>query len=365
MTASTANNTGTFTGSAGEDRNDKPRVYRAEQSAQELISVLLPVRNAAATLDEAMESILSQTWSNLEVLVIDDGSTDASAQIAWQWQTRDPRVQLLANKGVGLVAALQSGAEIARGKFIARMDADDRALPQRLEKQMALLQENERCAVAGTHVRDIGEVGNGRKHYSQWLCSIHNHDDVVRNIFVECPVAHPTLLLRREAFEAVGGYRKVPWAEDYDLVLRLWLQGWRFAIAAEPLLEWRDHPQRLSRSDLRYSPDAFRRCKLHYLLSSPYLRAPRELLLWGAGKEGKWWLKNLPNELRPTAVVEVDPRKIRQRIHGVPVIAPHELGPPQGRFLIVAVGVRGARDDIRPYLKELGWRELDDYVFVC
>jgi glycosyltransferase involved in cell wall biosynthesis len=332
--------------------------------ADAFVSVVMPVRNAAATLDDAIGSILRQTWPRLELLVVDDHSTDASAAVARAWAARDDRIRVIPSAGAGIVAALRTGFEAARGEFIARMDADDIAAPDRIAAQMALMLAEPACGVCATHVADCGDVGAGRRRYSAWLATVTSHDDVVRNLFVECPLAHPTLLLRRQALRAAGGYRDGPWPEDYDLIFRLWLAGWRFGVVARPLLQWRDHPGRLSRTDPRYAPEAFRACKLHYFMCSPYGFAGRPLVQWGAGREGKWWLRHWPAARVPQAVVDVDPRKIGQRIAGVPVIAPASLGAPQARFLVIAVGVHGARDLIRSYLAPLGWRELHDYIFV-
>lgn len=329
-----------------------------------LVSVLLPARNAQATLEDALRSLVAQTWQNLEIIVVDDHSQDATPQLVRRWAESDPRIKLLANRGEGLIAALNTAYEAAQGEYLARMDADDISAPTRVARQMEHLKSDDSCGLCATHVCDFGRVGVGRRAYSQWLASICSHDDVVRHLFVECPVAHPTFLMRRNAFDSVGGYRDVPWAEDYDLVFRLWLAGWKFSIVPEPLLSWRDRPERLSRTDSRYSDDAFRRCKFHYFLRSPYVSAGLPILQWGAGKEGKWWLRHWPPALRPCAVVEIDPRKIGQRIHGVPVIAPAALGKPQGRFLVVAVGVRGARDEIRSFLSRHQWKEAKDYIFL-
>ncbi len=323
------------------------------------------MRNAASTLSEAIESLVRQTWPHWELVLVDDQSDDDSRAVAEAWQCRDARVRLLRCEGRGIVDALRTGLRWARGEWIARLDADDIAAPERLARQWELLASYSQCGACATHVEDFGDVGEGRRRYSQWLNSLVSESDIERNLFVECPLAHPTLLMRRSALVAVGGYREAGWPEDYDLILRLWLSGWRLCVVPEKLLFWRDHAQRLSRRDPRYSPEAFRACKLHYLLQTPWLRSGRPLVQWGAGREGKWWLQTWPRECRPQAVVEVDPRKIGQRIHGVPVVSAEQLGPPQGRFLVVAVGVHGAREEIRPFLAARGWQELVDFVFVC
>ncbi|MCX7625385.1 MAG: glycosyltransferase [Candidatus Sumerlaeaceae bacterium] len=329
-----------------------------------LISILLPARNAQTTLSEALQSLAQQTWRNHEVIVVDDHSEDETPIVAKSWCQRDPRFRFLASRGKGLIAALQTAHAAAQGDFVGRMDADDISHPMRLARQMEVLLRDDAVGLCATHVCDLDCMGEGRRVYTRWLNTIRSHEDVVRNLFVECPLAHPTFLLPRQVFDSVGGYRDVLWPEDYDLVFRLWLAGWKFAVVSQPLLSWRDRPNRLSRTHTRYSENAFRECKFYFLLRSPYFETGRPLVQWGAGKEGKWWLRRWPDQYRPLAVVDVDPRKIGQRIYGVPVISPENLGAPEGRFLIVTVGVRGAREEIRDFLGRRGWYELQDYIFV-
>lgn len=332
---------------------------------QKLVSIILPLRDGAETLAEALESLLTQTWQHIEVLVVDDHSRDASPEIAQRYALGDRRVKVIASSGHGIVAALRTGAEAARGEYLARMDADDISAPERIEKQIRALEEDPSAALCATHVVDFGAIGEGRHRYSEWLSTIRTHEDVVRNIFVECPLAHPTYVMRRDAYHEVGGYRESPGPEDYDLLFRIWLKGFRFAVVPEPLLRWRDHPGRLSRTNIRYGDEAFRRCKRHYLLASGILRRKPRLYQWGAGKEGKWWLRHWPEGIQPCAVVDVDPRKIGQRIAGIRVISPASLPEPGDVMLVVAVGVHGAREEIRHYLSERRWTECEDYIFVC
>lgn len=330
------------------------------------VSIILPARDAASTLTDAVESLRRQSFPDWELLVVDDGSTDGTPALARRFEEADPRIRLLQPGRVGLVEALRAGCAAARGAYLARMDADDIAHPDRLKRQLDTLEGDPEAALCGARVEDIGPAGEGRRRYSAWLNAMTSHEDVVREILVECPLAHPTFLMRRAPLEAVGGYGDRDWPEDYDLVLRLWRAGHRFAVApGPPLLQWRDSPGRLSRRDTRYSPERFRACKLHHLLLSPLLPPGRPLVQWGAGQEGKAWLRAWPEGRRPARVVEVDPRKTGKRIHGVPVVTPEELGPPDGALLVVAVGAAGARDLIRPWLTERGWAEGRDFVFVA
>lgn len=336
-----------------------------------LVSILLPFFNAAPTLGAAVDSLRGQTCPDWELLLVDDGSTDFSPRIAAALAAGDRRVRVLTPGRVGLVEALRLGCREARGIYLARMDADDFSHPERLERQLHLFQLDRSLALCGTHVRDVpmcGEtaVGEGRRRYSQWLNAIGDPAQLERELFVECPLAHPTFMMKRDALEQVGGYRDRGWPEDYDLLLRFWRRGLGLGVVAgEPLLDWRDSPARLSRTDGRYAPPSFRRCRMHHLGRSRLLEE-RELLQWGAGQEGKAWLRAWPaTGKRPRLVVDVDPRKIGRVIHGVPVVDPGRLPPPDGALLVVAVGAPGARALIREELNRRGWKEMRDFVCVA
>lgn len=328
------------------------------------ISVLLPVWNAAATLPEAVDSIQNQTFQDWELLIVDDGSTDGSGETADRMVREDARIRALHPPHRGIVAALNTAAEAARGRLLARMDADDISLPHRLAAQCALLEADPGIGLCGGVVRITGEsVGSGARRYGAWVNGLLTHADIVREILVECPLPHPTFMMPKTLFEELGGYQDCGWPEDYDLVLRVWRAGRRFAKPSVPVLEWRDHARRLSRTDPRYAEAAFRRCKRHFLAESG-LADGRRLFQWGAGEVGKRWLREWET-LRPEAVVDINPRKIGRTIHGAPVIAPENLPPAGGVFIVAAVGTPGARDDIRGKLRPRGFQEGADFLFLA
>jgi hypothetical protein len=181
---------------------------------------------------------------------------------------------------------------------------------------------------------------------------------------VECPIAHPTLLLRRRAFDDAGGYRDPGWPEDYDLVLRLLAAGHALSNLPQVLLHWRDRPDRLSRTDARYSQDAFRRCKLHYLL--PLLDGFDGVVVWGAGPVGKGLARSLIERgVALRAFVDLDPRKIGQVTHGAPVIPPERINDYRGAFVLAAVAGAGPRAEIRASLAAAGWQQGRDFVAVA
>ncbi len=335
------------------------------------VAVLLPIHNAAATLAEALESLAAQTFTDFTILAVDDGSTDATRDILAAWQRREPRLRVLTRPHQGIVAALQAGLEACRAPLIARMDADDRAHPQRLAVQVAFLRAHPEVALVGARARlhPAGFQGGGMQAYLDWQNRLLTDADIRREIFIESPFVHPTVVFRREAVLAVGGYRDGPWLEDYDLWLRLYLAGARFAKVPDVLLDWRDHPHRVTRSDSRASLENLLRLKARYLARGP-LRDRDAVIVWGAGMAGRRLSKHLLREGVPlTAFVDIDPRKIGRTRRGKP-IHPAEALPDlwaqhQRPAVVVAVGARHAKALIRPRLVAWGLTEGRDWWFAA
>lgn len=350
------------------------------------ISVLLPCRDAAEWLADCIDSLEAQTLTDFEVLAVDDRSTDGTGTILRRWADRDARVRVLALRGEGraaaadvrdgrshegadrngLVAALLLAVEASTAPLLARMDADDVAHPRRLEKQLRFMAAHRDLAACGTAVEMFPSslVGPGYRRYEKWLNSLDGPAGVARDLFVECPIAHPTLLIRRSALLALGGYRDAGWPEDYDLILRLHAAGMRASNLAEPLVRWRVRKNRHSRTSDRYSPAAFRCCKSHFLVET-FLPRRRPLVMWGAGKVGKPLARELARRGRPVdAFVDLDPRKIGQEVHGAPVLDPDGFSGLMRRdrpYVLAAVGSPGARNEIRRALEELECVELRDF----
>ena len=233
------------------------------------VSVVLPVRDAAATVERAARSILDSTLRELELIVIDDGSADNSAAIVRQ--ISDPRLRLVQQDALGVCAAANRGTAEARAPVIARMDADDFSHPARLEKQLSLLHDSG-ADMVGCRVRIVDALGRAvgsMQRYEQWSNSLTEPGRIAAMRFVELPIVNPTLLAKREVFEL--GFRDGAWPEDYDLCLRALGQGHTAAKVPEVLFDWIDSGDRLTRTDERYSPEAFDRCRT----SAPPRRATR------------------------------------------------------------------------------------------
>jgi glycosyltransferase involved in cell wall biosynthesis len=329
--------------------------------------VLFPVRNGADHIQEAIDSVSRQSFREFEVVVVDDGSTDGTPEILREWAETDGRVRLFSQNPKGVAAALERARREARGRYLARMDADDIALPGRLEAQLALMESDRSLVACGCQIEYFPEdhVRDGARRYQNWINGLVTPDEIERDLFVECPLPHPTFFLRARQVESVGGYRDRGWPEDYDLVFRLWLAGGRFAKVTEPLLRWRESRDRLSRTHPAYFPEAFRRCKIHYLKAT-LLRHQNEVVVWGAGPTGKMFARSLQSKgIGVRSFVDLDPRKIGKSIHGALVVAPEQIQRYRGTVCLAAVGQRGARTEIRQALRQAGWREMTEFVAVA
>jgi len=354
-------------------------------AGSKLVSFLMPVYNAASTVHRAIKSILGQRESpELEIVIVDDGSTDGTSEIVAPLAKEDKRLKLISTSHRGIVPALITGQSACRGDFIARMDADDIAHPDRLKEQLALAESDPRLGLLGTQVRYFPRrrLKEGLLYYENWLNSLLESDGadrggrsieqvharIMRELFVECPLAHPTFLIRRKAFEEVGGYRDyrgLP--EDYDLLLRIAESGWYLGGVGKVLHYWRESPNRASRSDERYSEESFRELKLRHLIKFRLDHGRQPVSICGAGPVGKAWLKALiAHGIQVRRIIEVNPRKIGKIIHGVPVVKAEDLAALDDPGLILgAVGQKGARQSIRSHLNPLGYVEGTDYIFVA
>lgn len=326
------------------------------------ISVLVPVRDAGDTVDDALRSILDQSFPHLEVVVVDDHSTDDTPARLATWRDHDPRVTVTANPGRGLIDALNTGLDRARAPLVARMDADDLAHPRRLELQEHFLRVRPGITVVGSLVESFPrhEVREGYRIYERWLNALTTPDDIAREIYVESPLAHPSVTFRRDAVRDAGGYRDVGWPEDYELWLRLHHLGHRFAKVPALLHHWRDHGERHSRTHDRYAVERFLETKAHYLAKGPLADCPT--VVWGSGRIGRRLGRHLLREgAAIDAFIDIDPEKIGRTRHGRPIHAPEGLPGPGTHVVLAAVGSRNARELIRNRVTGRGYVEGVDF----
>lgn len=206
------------------------------------ISVVLPVYNGEKYLGKAIESILGQTYADFEFIIINDGSKDTTPEIIQRYAEKDSRIVVIHQENAGLVATLNRGLSSAKAPFIARMDADDIALPDRFKDQIAYMQMHPEIAVLGTSIRFIDE--NDQPIHDSLYPS--DSADVAAEMLRTNPVAHPTVMMRKSVIDAEGGYNRLfNYAEDYELWLRI-SEKYSIANLAGIYLLYRQHENKVS-----------------------------------------------------------------------------------------------------------------------
>ena len=208
------------------------------------VTVLMSVYNGERFLREAIESILTQTFTDFEFLIIDDGSTDATAQILSEYAGQDARIRIVTNEtNIGLTKSLNKGIDLAKGEYIARMDADDVSLPERLEKQYRFFKNYPEYTVIGTW----GEIINEKDEIIGMLQPEFTFETILSNTFWGCRLVHPSTFYRKKQIRLIHGYNETLAAtQDYDLWLRIIAQGWKIANLPEILIQYRIHEKSIS-----------------------------------------------------------------------------------------------------------------------
>ncbi|MDA7921666.1 glycosyltransferase [Verrucomicrobiales bacterium] len=338
-----------------------------------LVSVALPVKNVSGTFQEALESIQSQTIDDIEIIIVDHGSTDGTGELIKQAAKVDSRIHHYAGNGT-FVEAANLAWQKAKGQLVARMDGDDVAYPDRLAKQIAFLDHNPDLAACGTLVRIVKRSmdrsvippDEGYQRYNEWINSVKSPEAILRERFIDSPIPNPTAMIRREVLIKSGGYSDPIWAEDYDFWLRLLEMGYGIGKVDEVLLDWYDSDQRSTRTLARYELSQFQNAKAHYVSQ---IKRVKELgvIICGAGPIGKEFSHlMLAHEIEVHAFIEVNERKLGNRIHGIPVLGLDSL-PSLTRKAVAlsAIGQAGARDKIRADLIPAGFKEGVDFFCVA
>jgi glycosyltransferase involved in cell wall biosynthesis len=262
------------------------------------VTVLLAVRDGEPYVQAAVASILEQTFTDFEFLVVDDASSDRTAEIVESFA--DPRIRLLRNhRNVGQVPSLNRGLREARGEYVARIDADDISLPRRLERQTALLDAQPSVGLVGAWMNVVDERGRSVTRLDARI------DDKVRFVFetltMHVLIAHPAAAYRRKPVLELGGYdeRTGP-AEDKDLWRRLLLAGWDARIVAEPLVVYRLHDAQLSQTQAAYQREVDGRSQEWFLEELARGAPVRRVRLLLAGDTAFWSRReeHLPETLR-------------------------------------------------------------------
>jgi glycosyltransferase involved in cell wall biosynthesis len=231
---------------------------------QRLLSVVLPVYNAGEFLRPAVQSILDQTYADFEFIIIDNCSTDGSFEILGEYAAQDDRIRLYRNEqNLGFVYSLNRGNRLATSEYVARMDADDVSMPDRLEKQMCFLIDNPDIDVVTCW---NGQFDTDPADVRFVIKSPATHEELSRVARFKDPISHPACIYRRSAVLAVGGYPELGTLEDWLLWARMMQNGSRFACLQEVLYKFR--------RDENFAPRrrGWRRARLHLALQAELRR---------------------------------------------------------------------------------------------
>lgn len=331
----------------------------SDSDSRPVISVILPCYNDGKWLGESIQSIIDQTCQNWELIIVDDGSTDQTALVGHEWCKKDSRIKLISISRKGIAEALNIGIEHAKGKYIARQDADDLSMPKRLQKQAACLDQHPQTGLVACKAKSNSESEEyaGLNRWISWNNELQTHDQIQRNRFVGSPLIHPTVMFRKEIVDTCGGYRQGAFPEDYELWLR-WLEN---RVKMEKMnfagLIWRERPDRLTRTDERYSRDAFFKIKAKYLVRwlKEHAKTWPNITVWGNGRVTRKrasWLE----EYGANITTRIDVKKRDD------VIYFEKLPEVKHDFIVSYVTNRGAREEIRRFLERHDYTEEKDYI---
>lgn len=346
--------------------------YRLQHRVETLtpeVSVIMPVRQWRPATAAAVASLLTQTMDSFELLLIGQQDVDSLACRL----PPDPRIRLIARHQPGIVSALNTGLSAARGRYLARMDDDDIAHPQRLALQLQHLQGPSGTQLCGCRIRFIDSQGNtdtikgGNRAYALWLNALLSDEQIGAACYIECPMPHPTLMAHRDIWQALGPYRDFDGPEDYDLILRARLMGIRLGKPEPILLDWREHPERLTYNDPRYRREAFARCRARAACdpqSHLGLSAGRPVWLCGTGRHGRDWHDALESSgATVNGFVDRHRHGANRSKRGKPVISYEQL-PEQRQDALVIGAVAGPapRSELLDYFVRQHWREGLDFI---
>ncbi|MFV0540940.1 MAG: glycosyltransferase family 2 protein [Aestuariibaculum sp.] len=331
-----------------------------------LVSILTPFKNTEVFIEDCIISIVNQTYTNWELIIVDDGSTDGSFDIVYAYTKKDKRIKLLKNKGNGIIDALRLAFKSSNGNYITRMDSDDIMPEYKLEILLKNLLQNGKGHVATGLVAYFSDKGisDGYKKYEDWLNALTRTGNNYSEIYKECVIASPCWMLHRNDLITANAFNPNRYPEDYDLTFRFYKYHFKIIPCNIILHYWRDYQTRTSRTHDNYAENTFLDIKLHYFLELDFNNS-RPLVVWGAGFKGKTIAKILVKQNIPFYWICDNPKKIGKSIYNQtlqPIAFLNQINNAQS---IVTVANPKAQKDIKAYFKTRNMKAAHDYFFFC
>jgi glycosyltransferase involved in cell wall biosynthesis len=329
------------------------------------VSVVLPFYNAEKTLNRAVESIYHQSFEDFECLLVDNNSSDRSGEIAREWIKKDNRFKLLNESRQGVMFASNRGAAESRGAYVARMDADDWAYPERLNLQVEFLDHHSEYGAVAGRVRHVGEPQQteGFRRFVDWSNSLTTYEEISSRRFIEAPIVNPTAMWRRETMNTHGMYLSGDFPEDYEMWLRWLDRGVKIAKLPEIVLDWHDSKERLTRTDPIYSDRSFYEIKSKYLARWLEQHNPffPNVAIWGASRISRRRARLLEQHgVRISTYIDTkSSRQIEKE-----VIYYKELPEAGKLFILTYIRQMNNREKIQSFLEDRGYVEGESYLLV-
>jgi len=335
-----------------------------------LVSVLIPFKNSGQYIGECIQSILRGTFTDFEMLLIDDFSSDNSSEIAKVFSQNDSRISIYSTEIPGMTHALNKGLNLSKGQYVARMDSDDISHPERLKKQVDELLESPQIVLTSSLVECFGEdkLTEGFHKYIKWVNGCVTSSQIAEGLFIESPLPHPSVMFRRAPVMKLGGYKDYQGPEDFDLWIRLVENGYSFSKLPEVLLKWRMYSTSYSKTDARYKQEFIEKRKREhvlYVLKNGSINK-KNLFIMGAGKKGgKLGRYLLDNGLPLKGFIDIDPKKQNKSRHGLPVTSLEDFFENgNDEFILGYVTAWGAREIILKQLLDTGRVRGKDFIIL-
>ena len=330
-----------------------------------LVSIIMAAKDTAPYLRECLDSVLAQSYSNWELIAVNDHSSDETPAILAEYAAKDARIIYADGEGFKLIPTLQTAYTLASGVLINRMDSDDKMPNYKIEVLVAeWLKYGKGNVIAGgtKHFVDEGEVGGGFLRYEKWLNNVAKHNLHYEEIYRECVIPSHCWIIHRDDFDAIDAFNPMIYPEDYDLCFRMYAHKLNIVGIDVILHHWRDRSNRISRTWEEYKDNRYYNLKVNNF-NAIDKDTSRELVIWGAGKNGKDLVKLFQESQTKLNWVCDNDRKLGKDIYGIIMQSSGhilELDNPQ---IIIAVSSPTDKLEIKAQLKLWGKQPRKDYWF--
>lgn len=330
-----------------------------------LVSIIMAVKDTAPYLPECLDSIVNQTYTNWELLAVNDHSSDETPEILKAYSEKDSRIRFLNSDKPRLIPTLQVGYAAAKGDLINRMDSDDRMPLDKIEVLVnEWLKYGKGYVIAGgtEHFVDEGEVGDGFLRYERWLNEVARTGSHYQQIYKECVIPSHCWMMHKEDFDSVEAFDPIIYPEDYDLCFRIYRKGLKVIGIDKVLHHWRDRSNRISRTWEEYKDNRYFEMKLRFFFELDR-DSDRPLVLWGAGRNGKDMAKLILKQEDSIHWVCDNENKIGKDIYGIKMAHFKDIQSLENPQIIIVVASPDGKIEIQEQLKVWNKEPVKDYWF--